>query len=195
MWLMSDASPERGSLGRDLRRLRKSRGLRIADLAALTNRSTGWISQVERDRSQPGYADLVAIAQAFDLPLSQLFLRDAEPIPEAGNVLRAGQRRPLPADNTGAIDDLLAPLVHGIQFYRSTLDAHSASDLPSRRGGVEMGYVLEGRFEIRIGGRHHALGPGDSFWARGEEISWLNPHDTPCTVVWLLAPLRDDPDA
>ncbi|MGR3464828.1 helix-turn-helix domain-containing protein [Limimaricola sp.] len=192
---MSDGVSESSELGQDLRRLRKERGLRIADLAALTNRSTGWISQVERGRSRPDYADLVAFAEAFDMPLSQLFRNGAPLFPEERDVLRAAQRRSLTADNTGAVDDMLAPDIGGIQFFRSQLLPRSASKQPGRRGGVELGHVLDGEFEIWIGGRHHVLGPGDSFWARGEEITWLNPHDTPCTVVWLLAPLPDDPDA
>lgn len=192
---MSDDVPQSSSLGADLRRLRKSRGLRIADLAALTNRSTGWISQVERGQSRPDYADLAAFARAFDLPLSQLFRNGDQPMPGPAGVLRAAERRALAADNDGAMDDMLAPIIGGLQFYRSRLQPRSASDRPARRGDIEMGLVIEGEFEIWLDGRHHVLKAGDSFWARDEEISWLNPHDTPCTVIWLLAPLRHDTDA
>ncbi len=192
---MSDASPQCGSLGQDLRRLRISRGLRIADLAALVNRSTGWISQVERDRSQPGYADLAALARAFDMPISQLFRQGVQAGAETRDVLRRRQRREITSDNTGALDDLLVPVIGGIEFYRSVLLAQSASELPGRKGRLEMGTVLEGEFEIWIGGRHHVVGAGDSFWSRGEPLSWLNPHDTPCVVIWVVAPLPHDPDA
>ena len=192
---MNEATLQSGSLGRDLRRLRQSRGLRIADLAALIGRSTGWISQVERDRSQPGFADLEAFARAFDVPLSQLFRHAGQPVPDRARVLRAHQRRVIPADSTGATDDLLVPVIGGLQFFRSVLLPQSASDRPLRRGGREMGYVISGELELWIDGCHHVLGAGDSFWTDGETISWLNPHETPCTVIWLLAPLADDLDA
>ncbi len=41
---MEDMLPDLGGLGQELRQLRKSRGLRIADLAARMQRSTGWIN-------------------------------------------------------------------------------------------------------------------------------------------------------
>ncbi|MCP1167014.1 helix-turn-helix domain-containing protein [Limimaricola litoreus] len=192
---MSDVSPDREGLGRDLRRLRRSRGLRIADLAALMNRSTGWISQVERGRSQPDYQDLTGFARALDMPLVELFRHEPQLEGTTCDVITAAQRRRLEADNTGAMDDLLAPVIGGVEFYHSTLGAQSASQIPSREGRLEMGLVLEGEFEIWIGGRHHVVRAGSSFWSRGEPLSWLNPHDTPCTVIWLVAPLPDDPDA
>ena len=192
---MSGASPEGGDLGRDLRRLRMSRGLRIADLAALMQRSIGWVSQVERGRSQPDYEDLAGFARAFDMPISELFRHQPQLDKTARDVLDAAQRRVIEADNTGTLDDLLVPVMDGIEFYRSTLGARSASRQPSGEGRLEMGLVLEGEFEIWIGGRHHVVRPGSSFWCRGEPLSWLNPHDTPCTVIWVVAPLPDEPDA
>ncbi|MBB3711148.1 transcriptional regulator with XRE-family HTH domain [Limimaricola variabilis] len=192
---MSVMDEVRSGLGTDLRRLRKSKGLRIADLAALTNRSTGWISQVERGRSRLDYEDLKILAQAFELPLSQLFRRDGAVLAPEDTVLRADQRRALSADNSGAMDDLLTPMMAGIHFYSSELAPHTASERPRHEGDIMMGLVVKGDVQIRIGDRHHHLGAGDSFWSRGEAFSWLNPHDTPCTVVWVLAPLPDDPDA
>ena len=108
---MSVMDEVRSGLGTDLRRLRKSKGLRIADLAALTNRSTGWISQVERGRSRLDYEDLKILAQAFELPLSQLFRRDGAVLAPEDTVLRADQRRALSADNSGAIGHQLAAVV------------------------------------------------------------------------------------
>ena len=192
---MSNASPQLGSLGQDLRRLRISRGLRIADLAPLVHRSTGWISQVERDRSQPSYSDLAAFSRAFEIPISELFRHSTQTDAEEHDVLRREQRREITPDSTGALDDLLVPVMGGIEFYRSHLLAHSASELPARSGRLEMGTVLEGAFEIWIGGRHHVVEAGDSFWCRGETLSWLNPHDTPCVMIWVVAPLPHDSDA
>ncbi|SDE59058.1 helix-turn-helix domain-containing protein [Limimaricola pyoseonensis] len=189
---MHDQSPDGGSLGADLRRHRQARGMRIADLAALIGRSTGWISQVERGRSHPGYADLVAIARALDMPLAQLF-RNGTTMDERQDVLRPEQRRILYADNTGATDDLLAPVVGGIEVYRSVLMPNSVSDRPTDWHRLEIGYVISGAAEIRIGGRAHSVAAGDSFVNRGESQSWLNPHDTPCVLIWVLAPLPDDP--
>ena len=46
------------TLGADLRSLRKSRKMTIKELSTATEKSLGWISQIERDKSQPSIDDL-----------------------------------------------------------------------------------------------------------------------------------------
>jgi len=53
------------SLGADLRALRKARGLTLAGLAGRLGRSVGWLSQVERDLSEPSISDLRQVAEVL----------------------------------------------------------------------------------------------------------------------------------
>ncbi|HET9538276.1 MAG TPA: helix-turn-helix transcriptional regulator, partial [Mesorhizobium sp.] len=55
-------------LARDLRALRKARGLTLTELALTLGRSVGWLSQVERGLSIPSIADLRAFADVFAVP-------------------------------------------------------------------------------------------------------------------------------
>ena len=50
--------PPSDSLGRDLRALRKARGLTLTEVAEQIGCSVGWLSQVERDLSEPSMSDL-----------------------------------------------------------------------------------------------------------------------------------------
>ena len=59
-------------LGADLRALRKSRGLTLHNLADRLGRSVGWLSQVERNLSEPSIADLGQIASALDVDVTSL---------------------------------------------------------------------------------------------------------------------------
>ena len=61
------------SLGADLRTLRKARGMTLQALADALGRSVGWLSQVERDKSEPSVSDLRDISAALDVPISMLF--------------------------------------------------------------------------------------------------------------------------
>ena len=61
------------SLGADLRALRKARGMTLTDLAEGLGRSVGWLSQVERDLSEPSISDLRGMAERLDVPMSFLF--------------------------------------------------------------------------------------------------------------------------
>ena len=60
------------SLGADLRSLRKSRGLTLSDLAEAVGKSVGWLSQVERDLSEPSINDLRDLAKALDIHVPDL---------------------------------------------------------------------------------------------------------------------------
>ena len=80
-------------LARDIRALRKARGLTLAELGARLKRSIGWLSQVERGLSAPSLADLRAFAELFGVPLSLFFGHEAEREEERGVVVRSGRRR------------------------------------------------------------------------------------------------------
>ena len=62
------ASSSLKSLGADLRSLRNARGQTLVILAEQVDKSVGWLSQVERDISQPSIDDLHALAAALLLP-------------------------------------------------------------------------------------------------------------------------------
>ena len=57
------------TLGADLRSLRKSRKMTIKELSEATEKSLGWISQIERDKSQPSIDDLRDLARVLNVPL------------------------------------------------------------------------------------------------------------------------------
>ena len=67
------AGENTGSVGADIRALRKNRSLTLTELADRLGRSVGFISQIERGISEPSINDLRNIAEVFDVPLSFLF--------------------------------------------------------------------------------------------------------------------------
>ncbi|MBI1416985.1 MAG: helix-turn-helix domain-containing protein [Limimaricola sp.] len=186
--MLHDPPSENRTLGADLRALRRARGLTLADLAARLGRSVGWLSQVERDISAPGIADLRAIAGALDVSISSLFRATARP-DEAGYIVRAGARRPIGSREAGLVEELLSPdLTDAFEVVHSTFEPGARLPAPVARPTQEVGYVLEGRLTLWIDGARFALNPGDSFRIRGETFAWENPHDTPARVIWVIAP-------
>ena len=67
------------TLGADLRSLRKSRKMTIKELSKATEKSLGWISQIERDKSQPSIDDLRDLARVLNVPLSCLLYTSPSP--------------------------------------------------------------------------------------------------------------------
>lgn len=181
--------PQSDSLGADLRSLRKARGLTLADLADQLGRSVGWLSQVERDLSEPSVNDLRYIARALEVPISILFGRTNAPHEEAGFVVRKGARRPLGSNEGGLTEELLSPdLTDDFEMVHSTFAPHSAIKEVVTRPTQEVGYLISGKLDLVIGTRSFTIYPGDSFRIRGEAHSWANPYDAPAVAIWVIAP-------
>ena len=177
------------TLGADLRALRKARGLTLVELADQLGRSVGWLSQVERDISDPSITDLRDIAARLDVSVSILFRHAAAPAHEAGYVVRCDARRPIGSDIDGLVEELLSPdLTDDFEMVHSTFQPHSRIKIPVSRPTQEVGYILSGRLDIEIDGTAHHLNAGDSFRIRGEPFRWANPHDTIAVAIWVIAP-------
>ena len=177
------------TLGADLRALRKARGLTLADLAATLDRSVGWLSQVERDRSQPSITDLRHIAAALDVSISMLARHEAASSDEDGFVVRKQTRRPIGSHVSGLVEELLSPdLTDDFEMVHSTFEPHSEIGETVTRPTQELAYLVSGRLEMTIGGREFTIHPGDSFRIRGEPFRWANPYDVPAVAIWVIAP-------
>ncbi|MFW8635923.1 helix-turn-helix domain-containing protein [Cribrihabitans pelagius] len=186
---MNDQTLPAATLGADIRALRKARGLTLAETAAQLNRSVGWLSQVERDLSEPSISDLRQIARAMGVPMSMLFAHAGAPAGEHGYIVRAGSRRPMGSGEEGLIEELLSPdLTDDFEMVHSTFRPHSRMQAPADRPTQEVGYVISGRLDLVIGGRAFTVGPGDSFRIRHEAYQWSNPYEEPAVAVWVIAP-------
>ena len=176
------------TLGADLRALRKARGLTLQDMADALGRSVGWLSQVERDLSTPSITDLRHMAAMLDVSVSSLF-RSSAPAEEDGLIVRPQNRRPIGSRETGLVEALLNPdLTDDFEMVHCTFQSHSEIGETVTRPTQEVGTITEGRLELWIDGRTFDLGPGDSFRIRGRPFRWKNPHPTPCTAIWVIAP-------
>lgn len=177
------------SLGADLRALRKARGMTLTDMAESLGRSVGWLSQVERDKSEPSISDLQEIAKCLSVPMSMLFGQNEMPAEEHGYVVRAGARRPIGSKDEGLVEELLSPdLTDDFEMVHSTFLPHSRLKQPNSRPTQEVGYLVSGRLELTIGERKFLIQAGDSFRIRGETYQWSNPFDEPAKAIWVIAP-------
>ncbi|MEM1073793.1 MAG: XRE family transcriptional regulator [Pseudomonadota bacterium] len=177
------------TLGADLRALRKARGHTLADLAERLGRSVGWLSQVERGKSDPSIHDLRLIADALDVSVSMLFRHAAAPACEAGYVVRKSARRPIGSSIEGLVEELLSPdLTDDFEMVHSTFAPSSAIKTHVARPTQEVGYLVSGRLDIEINDTLHTILPGDSFRIRGEPFRWSNPYSDPAVAIWVIAP-------
>ncbi|HHZ09165.1 MAG TPA: helix-turn-helix domain-containing protein [Rhizobiales bacterium] len=181
--------PQATLLARDIRALRKARGMTLATIALKLGRSVGWVSQVERGLSVPALADLRALADLFSVPLSLFFAHEAADEAERGLIVRAGRRRTLGTSESGLVEELLSPDLGGsFELLRSEFAPGAALSTPTARPTEEAGYVVAGRFDLEIEGVWHELRPGDSFRFAGQPFRWRNPGKEPAVVIWVVSP-------
>lgn len=186
--MLHDLPSEVRTLGADLRALRKTRGLTLAAVAGHMDKSVGWVSQVERDISEPSIDDLRVFARHFDVSVSSLF-RVAAAAGEEGFIVRKSARRPIGSREAGLEEELLSPdLTDDFEMVHSTFTARSAMTAAVSRPTQEVGYIASGQLDLWIDETCFHLNPGDSFRIRGHHYRWANPHDVPCVAIWAIAP-------
>ena len=177
-----------GSIGADIRALRRSRGWTLSALAERLDRSVGWLSQVERGQSEPALADIRTVADLFDLPASFFFSQSPD-TDEAPYVVRGDSRRTMSDEGKGLVESLLSPDLGGaFEIVHSVFAAGARCPEPFVRPTEEAGYVIEGSLTLIIDGVRFELNQGDSFRFAGETVSWVNEGDVAAVLIWVIAP-------
>lgn len=178
-----------GSVGSDLRVLRRSRNMTLAAVAQSVGRSVGWLSQIERGQGEPSLRDLRRLADLYGVSLSLLFRNVAGAPHERPHIVRRSVRRPLGNPEGGLVEELLSPDLGGtFELIRSEFAPGAALPEPVMRQTEEAGYVVSGQLDMRIGDHWHRLEPGDSFRFRAEPFQWRNSGTRPAVVIWVIAP-------
>ena len=181
-------------LGQEIRGLRKRRGLTIVELAAAIGKSTGYVSQMERNRSAPSVVDLEKVATALGVRMGWFFDRGEEgPMDELPFIVRAGRRRKLNF-GLGVTDYLLSPSLSGeLELLYTTLaPGAKGGEPPLSYRGEQAGLVLAGSFEISIGSKRFRLQEGDSFGFKSTTPHrYRNPGRIETVVVWAFTPANE----
>ena len=153
-------------VGGRIRDLRRDRGLSLEAVAARTQLSIGFLSQIERGLSSPSLRVLATLADALGVGIAALFSPKANAEAPAGVIMREGQRAELKLWRTGISKQLLSPagsdgrlnlfLVH-IEPGGNTGDELYTHD------GEEAGLVLDGEMMLVVDAETFTLKAGDSF--------------------------------
>jgi transcriptional regulator with XRE-family HTH domain len=187
---MKNVSQKSDSLGADVRSIRKSRGITLIEMSEHLERSVGWMSQVERDISQPSIDELRSISKVLGVPLSIFFGQAEAKAEEVGHVVRKDARRKIGDGETGLIEELLSPdLTDDFEVVHSTFKPGAELKDFVTRPTQEVGYIISGYLTVWIGDKKFDLGPGDSFRICREPHKWINNHpDQEAVVIWVIAP-------
>ena len=175
--------------GSDIRTLRKSRGKTIAEVAAALDRSTGWLSQVERGMSRVNAEQLSRFASVLDVH-APLLVMDQDPQDDPG-VVRAERRRPYGRRTAGLSEELVTPgLDSAVEMTQARFEPRSALVTPVQSAPEEIIYILSGRLVITVDGNRTDLRRGDSMRLRDTRYAWENPSGAMTVALWIRAPAK-----
>jgi transcriptional regulator with XRE-family HTH domain len=176
-------------------------GLTIVVAAQRSGYSPGYISQVERDLANPSLGTLKRIASALDVPLPLFFQGEATETGETpgtveigrppARVVRADRRKTLIYPGSHIHHQLLSPDLHGRleAIFVSAPEGTGSGDEPYVHEGEEVGLVLRGQAECRVGEEVFVLAAGDAITLTSTvPHSWRNAGSDMLEMIWISTP-------
>lgn len=180
------------SVGQQVRDLRRAKGFSTAALADVIGKSTGYVNNIENERTDVTVTALAQISHALGVHISWFFQGADLPHPdEAGLVVRHDNRRQLQLGGAGIVEELLSPgLLGDLQMVLSTFAPGAATGEEPTRTEAEMaGVVLSGRLQVSIDERTFQLEEGDSFSVpKGAARRCVNRSQENSVTLWVNTP-------
>ncbi|MFU1928995.1 cupin domain-containing protein [Bordetella hinzii] len=181
------------ALGTRIKHARRVHGLTLKALAQAADCSESLLSRIERGQVMPSLANLHRLARALDTNVAELMAAHAPP---SSPVIRQGDRPVIEFTSARGrkpgvkLERVIVPMrgqllqadIHQLEPEAESLEKIS-------HAGEEMGYVLEGEFELHLGEAVHHLRQGDSFYFSSEvPHSYRNPGRAVARVLWVNTP-------
>ncbi|MBO4383933.1 MAG: helix-turn-helix domain-containing protein [Clostridia bacterium] len=174
-------------LGDRIKRRRQKLGLTQEELAARTELSKGFISQLERNLTSPSIATLMDILEVLGVDISDFFAKDEDEkvvftpddmFENTDDEIASSTLWLVPNAQKNAIEPIMVTLRAGGSTY---------PDAP--HDGEEFGYVLSGSVTLVLGLRRFKLHKGDSFCFKPTEEHYLmNNAQREAKVIWISTP-------
>ena len=176
------------ALGTRIRERRRALGLSLVRLAAMTDLSHPFLSQVERGHARPSVTSLQRIAAALGVDAGWLFTVDDDDR-EVVQVVAGDAVRPLRVANGEAEGSVRTVTAAG---WGAAVD--DIVDLPDRFGepatsdGDLLCYVLDGAAEVQAAGDVHQLGAHDAIFISAAVAYGLRSAGGPARVLLIRVP-------
>ncbi|MCG2643641.1 transcriptional regulator [Bradyrhizobium sp. CCBAU 11434] len=179
------------AVGRRIRDLRRVRQFSLETVAARTELSIGFLSQIERGLSSPSLRVLATLADVLGVGIAALFGASPSADGASDQVVTRGLQRPeLKLWRSGISKQLLsaAGSDNRLNLFLVHIDpGGSAGDELYTHDGEEAGLVLEGEMMLTVDSETWSLKAGDSFrFASRRPHRFSNPaQETKAVVLWV----------
>lgn len=174
------------AVGQKLRIVRIQKQLTLKDISSKAGISEGFLSQVERGKSNASLATVNHIATALGITLSQLFDDNLE-----SNIVRKNERPTLMYGILGRKSLITPGSFMNMEGFIGEFEKNGSTgdELYSHGDSEELLYILRGNFEVQLGDHFYMLSEGDCVSYRssvGHRI--VNKGDKNGEVLWVISP-------
>jgi transcriptional regulator with XRE-family HTH domain len=180
-------------IGGRLRHARLVQKLRLRELADRLDCSESFLSKLENDKVRPSLAMLHRIVGILDINIATLFAE--APTDSPVHVVRANTRPTILTDPlTQGPGIALECLVAGhpgrlIEANIHRIEPGGHTDGFIEHFGEEIGYILDGEFELKVEKNIYRFGPGDCFFFPSKlKHGYRNPGKVTTRVLWVNTP-------
>ncbi len=173
-------------IGGKIKRLRVRLGLTQEELAARTELSKGFISQLERNLTSSSIATLMDILEALGTNVAAFFGEQPAPkvVYDADDMFIKEE-----ADGTTIRWLVTDAQKNALEPILVTLPPQTATEADDPHQGEEFGYVLTGGVTLVLGEARHRIRKGGSFYFRPHSAHRLvNSGRTEARVLWVSTP-------
>jgi transcriptional regulator with XRE-family HTH domain len=178
-------------LGKKIKEIRTSKGLKLKDLSEKTNLSIGFLSLIERGLTSAGLASLQSIADALEVDIA--YFLNAWGKNRKKRILRSYEHEAFRIDDSKFVYFSLAG-----DFENQILDPvlvlllpgeSREKVLPFQHQGEEFTYVLEGILTFLIEDKEYEMNPGDSIHIPSTvPHNWVNLTSKLVRALYVVSP-------
>ena len=184
----------------NIRKIRKADGMSLKELGSKVNLSATYLSKLERGMANPSINTLQKIAKALDTDV-RLFLEangedksdEEKSVPEnseTAKIVRKNRRKTLVYPDGKRKAQLLMPNLRGkLEVLLSIEEPTEEKGETFSHEGEEFGLILEGSYEVTVGGNIYLLEEGDSISYSAEiPHSMRNSGKADSKTIWVITP-------
>lgn len=148
-------------LGNKIRRLRKLKGLTMEELADQSEVTKGFISQLERDKTDPSFSNLKRVIETLGVELTDFF----DDLEETDKNLFNKKERTGIEKGRGYQLLSLTPKLRYLEMEPGLLVINPGSAYETSFAEDEgFGFIIRGRLEVSVEGERATMNRGDCFY-------------------------------
>ena len=179
----------------NIRKVRKAEGMSLNELGSKVNLSATYLSKLERGMANPSINTLQKIAKALNTDV-RLFMeangegKSGSAHSETAKLVRKNKRKTLVYPDGKRKAQLLTPNLRGkLEVLISMEEPTDEKGETFSHDGEEFGLILEGNYEVTVGGIIYRLEEGDSISYSAEiPHSMRNSGRKNSKTVWVITP-------